>query len=88
MNLTLDALHLEKIHDAEFRIAGYKPTAENLALPQGSVEYSLRSGFYVEPFSLLNHIETSKPLSNYYIDNKKSSIPGKGLEVLRACTLL
>ena len=27
--------------------------------PQGSVEPLLRSGFYIEPFGLLNHIETS-----------------------------
>ena len=26
---------------------------------QGSVEPLLRSGFYTEPFSLLNHVETS-----------------------------
>ena len=32
-----------------------------------AVEPSLRSGFYIQPISLLNHIETSKTVSNQYI---------------------
>ena len=32
-----------------------------------AVEPSLRSGFYIQPISLLNHIETSKTVSNLYI---------------------
>ena len=28
---------------------------------------NVRLGFYTEPFGLLNHVETSKTVSNYYI---------------------
>ena len=34
-----------------------------------AVEPSLRSGFYIQPISLLNHIETSKTESNLYLDH-------------------
>ena len=33
-----------------------------------AVEPSLRSGFYIQPISLLNHIETSKTVSNLYLN--------------------
>ena len=38
-----------------------------------AVEPSLRSGFYIQPISLLNHIETSKTVSNLYLKKKKST---------------
>ena len=33
-----------------------------------AVEPSLRSGFYIQPISLLNPIETSKTVSNLYVE--------------------
>ena len=34
-----------------------------------AVEPSLHSGFYIQPISLLNPIETSKTVSNLYLDH-------------------
>ena len=39
-----------------------------------AVEPSLRSGFYIQPISLLNHIETSKTVSNLYVNLKTNRI--------------
>ena len=45
-----------------------------------AVEPSLRSGFYIQPISLLNPIETSKTVSNLYLDpscNKYCNLIGQ-----------
>ena len=42
--------------------------------PSGLVEPLLSLGFYVWPFGLLNHIETSSTVSNYYFYTLKISL--------------
>ena len=50
-----------------------KHVRHHLVTPQVSVEPSLRLEFYIEPFGFLNHIVTSKTVSNYYEESLKSS---------------